>query len=62
MLPWLLFSDTVQRSASSLLDQSNLITKTVFPAEIMPVSVFLSSVGQPSAGAGPDGRGGGQSI
>lgn len=44
MLPWLLFSDTVQRSASSLIDQSNLITKTVFPAEIVPVSVFLSSL------------------
>jgi ABC-type polysaccharide/polyol phosphate export permease len=44
MLPWLLFSDTVQRSATSLLDQSNLITKTVFPSEIVPVSVFLSSL------------------
>jgi ABC-type polysaccharide/polyol phosphate export permease len=44
MLPWLLFSETVQRSASSILDQANLITKSVFPAEIIPVSVFLSSV------------------
>ena len=44
MLPWLLFSDTVQRSASSMLDQANLITKTVFPAEIVPVSVFLSAL------------------
>jgi ABC-type polysaccharide/polyol phosphate export permease len=44
MLPWLLFSDSVQRSASSLLDQANLITKTVFPAEIVPVSVFLSAL------------------
>ena len=44
MLPWLLFSDTVQRSASCLLDQSSLITKTVFPAEIVPVSVFLSTL------------------
>ena len=44
MLPWLLFSDTVQRSASSLLEQSNLITKTVFPSEIVPVSVFLSTL------------------
>ena len=44
MLPWFLFSDTVQRSASSILDQANLITKTVFPAEIVPVSVFLSSL------------------
>lgn len=44
MLPWLLFSETLQRSASSLLDHSNLITKTVFPSEIIPVSVFLSSL------------------
>ena len=44
MLPWLLFTETMQRSASSILDHSNLITKSVFPAEIIPVSVFLSSV------------------
>jgi lipopolysaccharide transport system permease protein len=44
MLPWLLFSDTVQRSAGSLVDQANLITKTVFPSEIVPVSIFLSSL------------------
>jgi len=44
MLPWLLFSESVQRSSSSLLEQANLITKTVFPAEIIPVSVFLSSL------------------
>src|SRR6266536_2401876 len=43
-LPWLLFQDTVQRSASSLLDHANLITKTVFPSEIIPVSIFLSSL------------------
>src|SRR6202165_1841972 len=43
-LPWLLFSETVTRSAVSLLDNSNLITKTVFPAEIVPVSIFLSSL------------------
>ena len=44
MLPWFLFSETVQRSASSILDQASLITKTVFPAEIVPVSIFLSSL------------------
>lgn len=43
-LPWLLFQETVTRSASSLLENSNLITKTVFPAEIVPVSIFLSSL------------------
>jgi ABC-type polysaccharide/polyol phosphate export permease len=43
-LPWLLFQDTVTRSANSMIDNSNLITKTVFPAEIVPVSIFLSSL------------------
>src|SRR5262249_11147750 len=44
MLPWLLFQETVMRSSNSILDQSNLITKTVFPAEVIPISVFLSSL------------------
>jgi ABC-type polysaccharide/polyol phosphate export permease len=43
-LPWLLFQETVTRSATSLLENSNLITKTVFPSEILPVSIFLSSL------------------
>ncbi|MGA2879621.1 MAG: ABC transporter permease [Bryobacteraceae bacterium] len=43
-LPWLLFQDTVTRSANSMVDNANLITKTVFPAEIVPVSIFLSSL------------------
>ena len=43
-LPWLLFQETVMRSAGALLENSNLITKTVFPAEIVPVSIFLSSL------------------
>src|SRR3954447_104427 len=44
MLPWLLFNDTVMRSSTSMLDNANLITKTVFPAEVAPISVFLSSL------------------
>ena len=43
-LPWLLFSESVQRSSGCLVEQANLITKTVFPSEILPVSVFLSSL------------------
>jgi lipopolysaccharide transport system permease protein len=46
VLPWLLFSETVTRSASSMVENSNLITKTVFPAEVVPVSIFLSSLMQ----------------
>jgi lipopolysaccharide transport system permease protein len=44
MLPWLLFSETVTRSATSMVEQANLITKTVFPAEIVPLAIFLSSL------------------
>ena len=43
-LPWLLFQDTVTRCATSIVENSNLITKTVFPSEIIPVSIFLSSL------------------
>lgn len=44
MLPWLLFSETVQRSASSLPEYANLIKKSVFPSEILPVSIFFSTL------------------
>jgi ABC-type polysaccharide/polyol phosphate export permease len=43
-LPWLLFQDTVQRAAPSMVEHQNLITKTIFPAEVVPVSIFLSSL------------------
>jgi ABC-type polysaccharide/polyol phosphate export permease len=43
-LPWLLFQETVMRSSSSLVEQANLITKTVFPSEILAISVFLSAL------------------
>ena len=44
MLPWLLFSETLQRSSTSLIEQSTLITKTVFPSEMVPIAIFLSSL------------------
>jgi ABC-type polysaccharide/polyol phosphate export permease len=43
-LPWLVFQETVQRSATCLLEHANLITKTLFPSEMVPVSIFLSSL------------------
>jgi len=42
-LPWLLFQETVQRSATALVEQASLIKKTMFPAEILPVTIFLSA-------------------
>jgi ABC-type polysaccharide/polyol phosphate export permease len=43
-LPWLLFSEAVVRSAGCLVDHATLLTKTVFPSEVLPVTVFLSSL------------------
>jgi homopolymeric O-antigen transport system permease protein len=45
MLPWFLFSETVTRASNCVVENANLITKTVFPSEILPVSIFLSSLG-----------------
>jgi ABC-type polysaccharide/polyol phosphate export permease len=43
-LPWMLFQETVTRSAGSLVEHANLITRTVFPSEVVAVSIFLSSL------------------
>ena len=44
ILPWLFFQDTVQRSSTVVLDNANLITKTVFPSEILPLTVLLAGL------------------
>lgn len=43
LLPWIYFSETLNRSTSVVLDNSNLIKKTVFPSEILPISLLLSN-------------------
>jgi ABC-type polysaccharide/polyol phosphate export permease len=43
-LPWFLFQETVLRSSTSMVENANLITKTVFPAEVVPISIFFSSL------------------
>ena len=44
ILPWLLFQESVQRSATSVVDSTNLVTKTLFPSEVLPVTVFFSNL------------------
>src|SRR5438067_5336674 len=44
LLPWLLFSDTVVRNCSVISDNAPLITKTVIPAEILPISITISNL------------------
>jgi ABC-type polysaccharide/polyol phosphate export permease len=43
-LPWMLLQETVMRSSGALVEQANLITRTVFPSEVVIVSIFLSSL------------------
>lgn len=44
ILPWLFFQDALQRSSTILIDNANLVTKTLFPSEILPLVVLLSGL------------------
>ena len=44
MLPWLFFSEVVTRSPTAVLEQSSIITKTVFPSELLPIIHFISAI------------------
>jgi lipopolysaccharide transport system permease protein len=44
ILPWLFFQEALQRSSTVVIDNTNLVTKTIFPTEILPLTVLLSSM------------------
>jgi ABC-type polysaccharide/polyol phosphate export permease len=44
ILPWLLFQDTVVRNCSSITDNAQLVTKSIIPAEILPISITISNL------------------
>jgi ABC-type polysaccharide/polyol phosphate export permease len=44
LLPWLLFSDTIMRSCVSITENTQLITKTIIPAEILPLAITVSNL------------------
>src|SRR4029453_15627624 len=44
LLPWILFSDTIIRNCSVISDNAPLITKTVIPAEILPLAITVSNL------------------
>jgi lipopolysaccharide transport system permease protein len=43
MLPWLFFQETLQRSSTIIIENANLVTRTLFPSEILPLVVLLSA-------------------
>lgn len=50
LLPWIAFSDGIQRSTSSLTDNVNLVKRVVFPTEALPVNLALSAITQQMIG------------
>jgi len=44
ILPWLFFQETVTRSCTSITDNANLIKKSIFPSEILPLTLLISSL------------------
>lgn len=46
LLPWIAFSDSIQRATTVLTDNVNLIKRVVFPVEALPVNVVLAAVVQ----------------
>jgi len=44
ILPWLFFQETVTRSCTSIIDNANLIRKSIFPSEILPLTLLISSL------------------
>lgn len=43
-IPWLIFSDSLVRSSGSVLDNASIVTKVIFPVELLPVSSVLSGL------------------
>jgi len=44
ILPWNMFSETVMRNTTVIVEHSNLITRTIFPAEILPFAVLAANL------------------
>lgn len=44
ILPWLFFAEVVTRSPTAVLEQSSIITKTVFPSELLPVTSLITAI------------------
>lgn len=44
MLPWLPFSEAVGRAPSVVLEHRNIVKKVVFPVQVLPVGLVMSSL------------------
>ncbi|MGE0105088.1 MAG: ABC transporter permease [Blastocatellales bacterium] len=46
LLPWIAFSDGIQKSTTSLTDNVGLVKRVVFPIEALPVNLALAAIVQ----------------
>lgn len=46
LLPWIAFSEGVQRATNALTENVNLVKRVVFPIEVLPVNFALAAVVQ----------------
>ncbi|PWT94428.1 MAG: sugar ABC transporter permease [Blastocatellia bacterium] len=44
LLPWTMFSETLQQSAGTIVSHANLVKRVVFPLETLPVAQALAAV------------------
>src|SRR2546427_4537646 len=45
LLPWTMFQETLQLSASTIVAHANLVKRVVFPLETLPVAQALAALG-----------------
>jgi lipopolysaccharide transport system permease protein len=45
LLPWTMFQETVQQSATTIVNRANLVKRVVFPLETLPVAQALAALG-----------------
>lgn len=50
LLPWIAFSETLQRSTTVIRDNANLVKRVVFPVTILPVNIAIAAVLQQAIG------------
>ena len=45
LLPWTMFQETAQQSASAIVSRANLVKRVIFPLETLPVAQALAALG-----------------
>ncbi len=45
LLPWTMFQETAQQSATTILSRANLVKRVIFPLETLPIAQALAALG-----------------